>query len=383
MGIYLDNGSTTFPKPPCVAQAVYDYLAHVGTNVGRGAYQDAYGTEQVVFETRERLCRLFGGSDCANVVFSKNVTESLNVLLKGYLRPGDHVIVSSMEHNAVMRPLRQLERQGVSFTRARCDGEGALDLDALESCLTPATCALVMTHASNVCGTAMPAHELGAFCREHGIRFFLDSAQTAGVLPIDVGELHADAVAFTGHKGLMGPQGIGGLVLAEGLGLELEPLVSGGTGSVSHSEELPDFLPDRLEAGTQNLPGIFGLHAALGWIAKTGIDAIHRHEMALAERFMEGLAPLEERGVARLVGRRGSEGRTAVVSIQTPGDDEATVAKKLDSDYGIMVRVGLHCAPSAHKTLGTYPSGTIRFSFGYFNTAEEVDAALEALRDIL
>ncbi len=354
-----------------------------GTNVGRGAYQDAYGIEQVVFETRERLCRLFGGSDCANVVFSKNVTESLNVLLKGYLRPGDHVIVSSMEHNAVMRPLRQLERQGVSFTRARCDGEGALDLDALESCITPATRALVMTHASNVCGTVMPAHELGAFCREHGIRFFLDSAQTAGVLPIDVGELHADAVAFTGHKGLMGPQGIGGLVLAEGLGLELEPLVSGGTGSVSHSEELPDFLPDRLEAGTQNLPGIFGLHAALGWIAKTGIDAIHRHEMALAERFMEGLAPLEERGVARLVGRRGSEGRTAVVSIQTPGDDEATVAKKLDSDYGIMVRVGLHCAPSAHKTLGTYPSGTIRFSFGYFSTAEEVDAALEALRDIL
>ena len=262
-----------------------------GTNVGRGAYQDAYGTEQVVFETRERLCRLFGGSDCANVVFSKNVTESLNVLLKGYLRPGDHVIVSSMEHNAVMRPLRQLERQGVSFTRARCDGEGALDLDALESCITPATRALVMTHASNVCGTVMPARELGAFYREHGIRFFLDSAQTAGVLPIDVGELHADAVAFTGHKGLMGPQGIGGLVLAEGLGLELEPLVSGGTGSVSHSEELPDFLPDRLEAGTQNLPGIFGLHAALGWIAKTGIDAIHRHEMALAERFMEGLAP--------------------------------------------------------------------------------------------
>ncbi|WP_295582265.1 aminotransferase class V-fold PLP-dependent enzyme, partial [uncultured Oscillibacter sp.] len=300
--IYLDNASTTFPKPQAVAEAVYTYMTGVGSNVGRGGYASAYQAEEWVYETRELLRELFGGGDCKNVVFTKNVTESLNVLLKGFLRPGDHVIVSSMEHNAVMRPLVQLAAAGVSFTRAPCGADGALDLPALEGCLRPNTRAVVMTHASNVCGTVLPAAEVGAFCRRRGLRFFLDSAQTAGVLPIDMEAMHIDALAFTGHKGLLGPQGTGGFLLREDLIPLVEPLLSGGTGSLSHTEEVPPFLPDRFEPGTPNLPGIMGLRAALLWLRETGMDRVARHEAALTERFLQGLAPLAAGGRLRTAG---------------------------------------------------------------------------------
>ena len=381
--IYFDNASTTFPKPPEVPECIYRYMTQVGSNINRGSYERAYRVEETVYDARQMLCELFGGGDCKDVAFTKNVTESLNVLLKGYLKPGDHVLVSSMEHNAVMRPLVQLSQRGVAFTRVPCDEAGRLSVDLLESCLRANTKAVVMTHASNVCGTLLPIREVGAFCRAHGLRFFVDSAQTAGVWPIHMGEMNIDALAFTGHKGLLGPQGIGGFLIKEDLTPLLDPLISGGTGSVSHTEEIPAFMPDRFEAGTMNLPGIVGLHAGLCWLKKTGISAVREHELRLTGRFLEGLYPLEEMGLVRIAGIRGTEGRTGVVSVQTLRVDPALAADRLARQYGIMTRVGLHCAPSAHKTLGTYPTGTIRFSFGWWNTEDEVDAALGALRELL
>ncbi len=380
--IYLDNAATTFPKPPQVAQAVYRYMTQQGANIGRGCYDSAYQVEELVFETRQLLCRLFHGPDPRSVVFTKNVTESLNVLLKGLLRPGDHVIASSMEHNAVMRPLVQLEKQGCSFSRAACSASGALLPGALEACLQPNTRAVVMTHASNVCGALMPAAQVGAFCRAHHLLFILDSAQTAGTWPVDMQAMSIDALAFTGHKGLLGPQGTGGFLLAEGMEGRLEPLLSGGTGSMSHSEEAPAFLPDRFEAGTLNLPGILGLREGLLWLQETGLDRVREHELALTGRFLQGLAPLEAQGLLRVFGPRGLESRTGVVSLQVLTRELAQAAYELDARYGIMTRVGLHCAPSAHKTLGTFPTGTIRFSFGWWNTPGQVDAALEALEAI-
>ena len=381
--IYLDNASTTFPKPPEVAEAMARYLTEGGCNINRGGYAMAYRTEELVYETRQQLRDLFGGGDCREVIFTKNVTESLNVLLKGFLRPGDHALVSAMEHNAVMRPLRQLEKGGVSFTRIPCRADGTLQLEALPRCLWENTRLVVMTHASNVCGTLLPAAEVGAFCRARGLRFFLDTAQTAGVWPLDMEALGVDALAFTGHKGLLGPQGIGGFVLRQELASEIDPLLSGGTGSLSHTEEVPDFLPDRFEPGTMNLPGILGLGAALSFLERTGLDRIRAHELELTGRFLSGLETLDPAGEKfRIAGRRDLTDRTGVVSIQTLFADPAQTAYALDAEYGIMTRVGLHCAPAAHQTLGTYPTGTIRFSFGWRNTPEEVDAALSALEEL-
>lgn len=381
-GIYLDHAATSFPKPREVADAVYHYMTKIGCSISRGGYERAYVLEEVVLETREKLCALFDGDDCRNVVFTKNVTEGLNLLLKGYLGPGDHVLVSSMEHNAVMRPLVQLEGDGISYTRIPCTNEGELIIEQMKSCLRENTKAVVMTHASNVCGTMMPLQEVGQFCKAHGLRFIVDCAQTAGVFPIDMKAMNISALAFTGHKGLLAPQGIGGVVFRDGIEREIRPLIAGGTGSISHTEQMPEFMPDRFEAGTPNLPGIVGLHAALSWIEQTGMDNIRKHELMLTERFLSGLKEMEESGCIRLFGRKGCQNRTGVVSLQTSNLDIAQAAYLLDSRYGIMTRVGLHCAPSAHQTLGTYPMGTIRFSFGYANTQEDVDTALHALREI-
>ena len=374
--IYLDNASTSFPKPPQVAQAMFDYVTGCGCNIGRGGYEGAYQAEETVLRTRQQLCRLFHGPDSRCVAFTKNITESLNVLLKGLLRPGDHVLVSAMEHNAVMRPLTQLTRRGVTFDRIPCRPDGTLMTERLPGLLRENTRAVVMLHASNVCGTLLPAAEVGAFCRENGLLFLLDTAQTAGAFPIDMEAIGADALAFTGHKGLMGPQGTGGFLLRPELAAELEPLLSGGTGSASHSEEVPSFLPDRFEAGTLNLPGIMGLHAALTWLEEAGIDAIRAHEQALTDRFLRGAASIPN---LRLVGLAGAENRAAVVPVVPENTDPAFVADALGREFGIQVRVGLHCAPNAHRTLGTFPTGAIRFSFGPYNTPGQVDRALEAL----
>ena len=380
--IYLDNASTTFPKPEAVPQAVYRYMTAQGANINRGCYDSAYDVEELVFETRQMLCDLFHGGDCKNVVFTKNVTESLNVILKGFLKPGDHVLVSAMEHNAMMRPIRQLEAQGVEFDRIPCDEQGNLILSALEGMVKPNTRAIAMMHASNVCGTVLPIRQVGQFAREHGLKFIVDCAQTAGVFPVDMEEDCIDVLAFTGHKGLLGPQGIGGFILKEEMIARIDPLLSGGTGSISHTEEIPAFMPDRFEPGTMNLPGIMGLHAGLSWLAETGIDAIREHELKLTARLLEGLSKLEGEGCIRIVGRRDLENRTGVVSIQTLTKELSQAAIELDAEHGIQTRVGLHCAPSAHTTLGTYPTGTIRFSFGWFNTEADVDAALHALEVI-
>lgn len=381
--IYLDNASTTFPKPKAVPDAMYQYMIRSGSNINRGCYDRAYAVEELVYETRQRLCSLFGGKDCKNVAFTKNVTESLNVILKGLLKPGDHVLVSSMEHNAVMRPLVQLEKLGISFSRIPCRRDGSLILEEMEPLVKKETRAVVMTHASNVCGTMMPYEQVGSFCRERGLLFIADTAQTAGVWPLDMESMKIDALAFTGHKGLLGPQGIGGFLLSEKLLPQMESLIAGGTGSVSHTEVMPDFMPDRFEAGTMNLPGIMGLHAGLGWIRETGMDRIRRHELELTEQFLEGIKsmdPYEKR--LRAVGKKDTEGRTGVVSVQTVRRELAKTAYDLDVQYGIMTRVGLHCAPSAHQTLGTFPTGTIRFSFGWWNTREETELALRALDEL-
>jgi cysteine desulfurase family protein len=357
-------------------------MTHCGTNINRGGYQAAYDLEGTVFETREMLADMFGGSDCKNVVFTKNITESLNIVLKGFLKPGDHILCSSMEHNAVMRPLVQLEKKGIEFSRIPGTECGELVLDAVEGMIRPNTKAIVMTHASNICGTVNPIAEVGEICSRHGLKFIVDCAQTAGVLPINMKDMHIDALCFTGHKSLLGPQGIGGFILDEDMIGLIDPILSGGTGSISHTEEIPDFMPDRFEPGTMNLPGIVGLSAGLKWIKEKGLDAIAAHELGLTERFIKGLAPLEEAGLLKIIGLRGKENRTGVISVQTLKTDCADAAFRLDFEYGIMTRVGLHCAPNAHKTLGTFPTGTIRFSVGNFNTEEDIDAAIKALTEI-
>ena len=382
--IYLDQASTSFPKAPGVAQAMMDYLTMNGVNVNRGCYSSAYSAEEVIYETRQLLAALFHCSKCKNVIFTPNVTTSLNFMLKGFLKPGDHILVSAMEHNAVMRPVVQLASSGISFDRIPCRTDGSMILEKVEELIRPETKAIVTLHASNVCGTRMPLDALGEICQRHQLYFVVDSAQTAGIVPINMDKMHIDALAFTGHKGLRGPQGTGGFLVSQELAEQMEPLISGGTGSVSHTEEIPDFMPDRFESGTPNLPGIYGLHEALLFLKTHSLQAINEKELSLTGYFLEQLQALDDTGRhIRIIGKKDLTDRNAVVSIQTPEIDMSQVAWQLDNEYGVMTRVGLHCAPNAHKTLGTYPAGTIRFSFGPENTKNELDFAIQGLKKIL
>ena len=382
--IYLDQASTSLPKAPGVAQAMMDYLTMNGVNVNRGCYSSAYSAEEVIYETRQLLAELFHFSKCKNVIFTPNVTTSLNFILKGFLKPGDHILVSAMEHNAVMRPVVQLASSGISFDRIPCRTDGSMILEKVEELIRPETKAIVTLHASNVCGTRMPLDALGEICQRHQLYFVVDSAQTAGIVPINMDKMHIDALAFTGHKGLRGPQGTGGFLVSQELAEQMEPLISGGTGSVSHTEEIPDFMPDRFESGTPNLPGIYGLHEALLYLKTHSLQAINEKELSLTGYFLEQLQALDDTGRhIRIIGKKDLTDRNAVVSIQTPEIDMSQVAWQLDNEYGVMTRVGLHCAPNAHKTLGTYPAGTIRFSFGPENTKNELDFAIQGLKKIL
>lgn len=382
--IYLDQASTSFPKAPGVAQAMVDYQTMNGVNVNRGCYSSAYSAEEVIYETRQLLAELFHFSKCKNVIFTPNVTTSLNFILKGFLKPGDHILVSAMEHNAVMRPVVQLASLGISFDRIPCRTDGSMILEKVEELIRPETKAIVTLHASNVCGTRMPLDALGEICQRHQLYFVVDSAQTAGSVPINMDKMHIDALAFTGHKGLRGPQGTGGFLVSQELAEQMEPLISGGTGSVSHTEEIPDFMPDRFESGTPNLPGIYGLHEALLYLKTHSLQAINEKELSLTGYFLEQLQALDDTGRhIRIIGKKDLTNRNAVVSIQTPEIDMSQVAWQLDNEYGVMTRVGLHCAPNAHKTLGTYPAGTIRFSFGPENTKNELDFAIQGLKKIL
>ena len=378
--IYLDNASTTFPKAPNVASAMADYITNCGININRGSYSLAYDVEDIIYTTRQRLHTLFNGHDPSHVIFTQNVTMSLNMVIKGLLKAGDHVLVSSMEHNAVMRPLTQLLDKGITFDTIPCDSTGSIQMDSIEPLIRPNTVALIINHASNVCGTIQPLESIGPICKAHNLQFIVDAAQTAGVIPIDVKACHIDALCFTGHKGLLGPQGIGGIILTKEMAQTLTPLIAGGTGSFSHLETMPTHMPDAFEAGTLNLPGIIGLNEGLSYIESQGMENIHNHELALTQAFLEGLQSID---VVNIVGKQDIQDRTAVVSITIDSMDPASIAYELESTYHIMTRVGLHCAPRAHQTLGTYPEGTVRFSFGYANTHKDVESALSALHRIV
>ena len=378
--IYLDNASTSFPKAPTVATAMSDYITNRGININRGSYALAYDVEDIIYTTRQRLNTLFNGHDPSHVIFTQNVTMSLNIVIKGLLKAGDHVLVSSMEHNAVMRPLTQLLDKDITFDTIPCDSTGSIQMESIEPLIRPNTVALIINHASNVCGTIQPLESIGPICKAHNLQFIVDAAQTAGVIPIDVKACHIDALCFTGHKGLLGPQGIGGIILTKEMAQTLVPLIAGGTGSFSHLETMPTHMPDAFEAGTLNLPGIIGLNEGLDYIESQGMENIHNHELALTQAFLEGLQSID--GI-NIVGKQNIQDRTAVVSITIDGMDPASIAYELESNYHIMTRVGLHCAPRAHQTLGTYPEGTVRFSFGYANTHEDVESALSALHRIL
>lgn len=379
--IYLDNAATAFPKAPGVSKSICEYLDNVGSNVGRGTYQESYTAGQIVYETRELIGKLFNFNDPLNIVFTMNITQSLNMLLKGFLKSGDHVIVTSMEHNAVMRPLTSLkDDRGVEFDRVLCDNQGRLNPRDIEKHIKKNTKLIVMTHASNVCGTILPVEEVGQICKKHNIHFIIDSAQSAGVLDVDFNELNLSALAFTGHKGLLGPQGIGGFILRSNMVEKLSPLIEGGTGSLSESELQPDYMPDKFESGTLNIPGIYGLNASLKYLFDKGIKTIHSIEADLTETFLNDISNMDS---INIIGSKSISERTSVVSLDFKTMDNSEAAFLLDRDFGISTRVGLHCAPNAHKTLGTFPRGTVRFSFGHFNTSDEVKYAVESINKIL
>ena len=378
--IYFDNSSTSFPKAPNVGRAMGEFIENGAFNINRGSYEGAYETGSVVLDTREMLKDLFNCPNSKNVVFTPSVTYSLNYFIKGFLKPGDHVLVTSVEHNAVMRPLVQMEKLGVEFDAVLCDEEGGIKADDFRPYIKENTKAIITTHASNVCGTIIPIEDIGALCKEKGLIYAVDTAQSAGILNIDMQKANIDFVAFTGHKGLLGPQGIGGFIASDKLEGLIDAVISGGTGSLSDSEEMPAFLPDRFESGTLNLPGIIGLHQALVYLKEAGIDNMRNQKMEITKYFLEQVKDIE--GV-RIAGKKGIEGRLGVVSIDFEGFDNSIVAFYLSSKHNIMTRVGMHCAPRAHKTLKTFPQGTVRFSFSHFNTKEEVDICIDAVKTIL
>lgn len=377
--VYLDNAATSYPKAPGVASAMADYVEKVGATINRSSYASAQEAGLVTLSLRERLCRLFNHPDPTHAVLTPGATAGLNMVIKGLLRPGDHCLVSSMEHNAVMRPLVQLEREGVAFERIPCDAQGRLRLEALPGMIKLNTRLVVMAHGSNVCGTVQDAEAVGKICRERGVPFALDAAQTAGHIEVDFERFGLAALVVPGHKGLLGPQGIGALLLDADFARRLTPLVAGGTGSASDSEELPGWMPDRFESGTPNMPGVYGWEAALGWLENTGIETLENHEKTLSKRFLEGIYGLKN---VKLYGATVPEGRTGVFSVGFLNCDNAEAAWRLEREFGILTRCGLHCAPSAHKTLGSFPEGSVRFSTGWANTEADIDAALSAITAI-
>lgn len=375
--VYLDNAVTSWPKPEWVYEAADFYNRKIGASPGRGSHRRTLEASRILLETREALARLFNAAEASSIVFTANATESINLALKGLLEPGDHVIISSMEHNAVARPLSALQERGVEVSVAPCAPDGELDPHDLMPLIRGCTRLICLLHASNLTGTIMPVAEVGKIARQHGVLFLVDAAQSAGVLEIDVEEQHIDLLAFTGHKGLMGLQGTGGLYIRPGL--DLRPLKEGGTGSLSEHTLQPDFMPDRFESGTPNTPGLAGLGAGVRFIQKTGIEKIFQHEKELTEMLLCGLS--EIRGVT-LYGPEDSRRRTAVVSFNIEGLECGEVAFMLEQAFGIVCRSGLHCAPLAHQTVGTLKRGAVRLSPGYFNSREEIEIAIRAVHEI-
>ncbi len=385
--IYLDNAATSYPKPDEVWESMSRYMHDIGASPGRGGYRSSLDAGRLVFEAREVAARLFRASGAEQVVFTPNVTYALNFAIHGLLRRGDHVVTTSMEHNSVIRPLRSAQESiGAEVTIVKCDAQGRLNPHEVRRALRPNTRMVVMTHASNVFGTVMPIAEVAGVAREAGVFMIVDAAQTAGVIDIDLGLLPVDVLAFTGHKGLYGPPGTGGMVLSPRAATEIAALIQGGTGSRSDEEFQPGFLPDKFEPGTPNTLGIAGLGAGIGFVLENGVDQIGLRELQLASEFAQAaraipgirvFGPWEASDEAAAC----DPARVATVSVGfvSAQADPARAAYLLDKDFGIMVRSGLHCAPLAHRTLGTFPAGTLRFSFGWFNTMSDVRSAADAL----
>ena len=374
--IYLDNAATTLHKPEGVAEAMTTALTSMG-NSGRGAHEATLDASRMIYGTREKLAELFHISDPMRIAFTCNATESLNIAIQGILQPGDHVITSVCEHNSVLRPVYQMAKRGVTYNMLPADKKGVIQYDQLTSLLKKETKAIVITHASNLTGNVTDLKKVSDFAKKNGLLLIVDASQTAGCIPIDVQELGIDVLCFTGHKGLMGPQGTGGIYVREGI--KIAPLKVGGSGVKSFDKEHPDTMPTALEAGTLNGPGIAGLGASVSWLLKQGVEQIHEKEVSLARRFLKGIAEIPD---ITIYGDVDSQMRTAIVSLNLGDVDSAEISDWLWEDYGIAVRAGAHCAPLMHKTLGTEQQGAVRFSFSCFNTEEEVDAAIRALKEL-
>ncbi|WP_022854170.1 aminotransferase class V-fold PLP-dependent enzyme [Thermodesulfatator atlanticus] len=377
--IYLDQAATSFPKPTEVIEAVCETLRNVPGSPGRSAHKGAVAASRIVFEAREKTAAFLGAQDSTQIIFTSGATEAINLVLMGLLKEGDRVLATSMEHNAVARPLEFLRKaKKIEIAYVPCDKEGFLDLDAFEKlCLEKRPRLICVNFVSNVCGAIQPLAEIVSL-KEDSL-LLVDAAQAIGHLPIDVSHTAIDFLAFSAHKGLMGPPGVGVLYLAPGMEKELSPVKLGGTGSRSESLMQPEFLPDRFEPGTPNLCGIAGLSAAIDFIEKTGISRIHRHETALADIFLE---KIRNHPNIEIYGPKERVKATAIVSVNVKDKSPSGVARILDQEFDIAVRPGLHCAPLAHQTLGTMPQGTVRFSFGYFNRVHDAERAAEALLKI-
>lgn len=379
--IYLDNAATSWPRPPEVLRAVAEFLEHAGGNPGRSGHRLSIAAGRTVYDAREAMAELFHTPDPLRVIFTQNATHAINLVLQGLLRPGDHVVTTGIEHNAVMRPLRALEKAGVRLSVVACGFDGALAPAAMRHALSSGARLAVVNHASNVTGTLSPITEIAEIARRQGTLLLVDAAQTAGVIPIDMSALGIDFLAFTGHKGLLGPPGTGGLVLGDRVDATLlHPIMRGGTGSRSDSEEQPEDLPDKFESGTPNGAGIAGLGAGIRWVAARGVEAIRAHEVALTRQLVEGLSVIP--GVT-VYGPSDATRRTAVVSLTIRNRRVSEIGLRLDEEYGILSRVGLHCAPAAHRTLGTFPDGTVRLAPGVFTSREDVDATLRAIERLV
>jgi cysteine desulfurase family protein len=375
--IYFDNPATSWPKPLRVKEAMDQFMEEIGANPGRSGHLLSIEAARIIYEAREALSVLFHVKDSSRIVFTLNATESINLALRGLLKPGDHVITSSMEHNSVMRPLRDLEKRGVALTVVSCFEDGTLDPQEVEKKIQSATRMIVLNHASNVTGTILPIGEVGKIAREYNLLFLADSAQTAGTYPIDVEKDWIDLLAFTGHKSLYGPQGTGGLVIGERIKeKEMIPLKQGGTGSRSEFEEQPDFLPDRFESGTPNGVGIAGLLAGVQFVLEKGVEQIRQNEMALTQKLIEGLKEIPQ---VKLYGPESVKDRIATISFNLARLSPSEVAQRLEKEFGILCRPGLHCAPAAHRTIGTFPEGTIRFGLSAFNTEAEIETVIRAV----
>ncbi|MBN1255158.1 MAG: aminotransferase class V-fold PLP-dependent enzyme [Deltaproteobacteria bacterium] len=377
--IYLDNAASSWPKPDETWQAMEHFMRSVGANPGRSGHRLSIEAGRILLEARDALAELFGIDDPLRIVFTRNATESLNLVIYGILRPGEHCVTTSMEHNSVMRPLRALEQKGLEVTTVSCSSQGELDPQKIEKAIKKNTRLIVTTHASNIVGTLMPVDEVSEIARSHDIPFCIDAAQTAGAYPIDIEAMNIDLLVFTGHKSLYGPQGTGGLYIREGLEKKLEPLMRGGTGSRSESQEQPNFMPDKYESGTPNTVGIAGLEAGTRFCLEQGIAHIRAKEEGLTHMLIEGLGSIP--GVT-LYGCGDEKRQVAICSFTVRDLSPSEITMQLDEEFGIMSRPGLHCAPIAHQTIGTSPHGTVRLSAGYFTTDEEIAVAIEAVTKI-